>query len=285
MRKWLDKWEILSKFVMHHMTLKSCTMKINYLYILGIPLFILVLFSCKKKEEQTESSVSTTTLNAAATGGTVVSTQMQKFMMTCVGVAADSGHVFFIPTNDTSHLKSVSATEDYPWIGPDANGWYTRFITGGVYNYSEKLRMGDTIDYIMEVSYHGAEGSYDSKTTTKYIKEIKNGKTLYNGSSIWDVQNSGYNEISHWEWRIYFNDWNPSTSAGTYDWFWGLYENSGGNTVPYHCFQHLAATETNPSGWLHCLVIFYDDGGTETWRFEYNTLWVPVEMPKIPGWN
>jgi len=258
----------------------------KHIYFLGLTLLVLVLFSCKKKESTTpQPQANNQTLNAAATGGMLVCNQMQSFMLTSVNVAADSGHFFIFPTGDTTKLKSTLGTSDYTWIGPDANGWYTRSVSGGTYNYYEKLRIGDTVEYIMEISYHDADGSYDSKTTTKYMKEIKNGKTLYNGYSIWDQQCSGYNNISHMDWRIYFYDWNPSTSAGTYDWFWGLYENSGGNTVPYHRFMHLAAIETNPSGWLHCNVIFYDEGGVENWSFEYDTPWAPVEMPPIPGWN
>ncbi len=260
-------------------------MKIRHFCIICFPLIILILFSCKKKDAQTQPAVSSQTLNSAAAGGTIVSAQMQRFMTSSIMVAADSGHVFFFPTGDTSHLKSVSSTAGYEWSGPDAGGWYTRSITGGLYNYSERLHLGDTILYIMETSYSGADGSYDSKTTTSYIKETKNGKTMYNGSSIWDVKNSGYNQISHWEWCMVFTDWNPSTFAGTYDWYWGLFENSGGNTVPYHRFLHLVATETTPNGMLHCLVIVYDEGGTETWRFQYDTPWVPVTMPQVPGWN
>jgi hypothetical protein len=120
----------------------------------------------------------------------------------------------------------------------------------------------------MDISYSGSEGSYDNKTTTRYIKKITNKKTLYDGYSIWDMQNSGYSQISHWDWRIYFTDWNPASSAGIYDWYWGVYENNGGNTVPYHRFSHLEATETTPTGWLHCLSIFYDNSGAEVWRFE-----------------
>ncbi|MGA3014176.1 MAG: hypothetical protein ABSD71_09080, partial [Bacteroidales bacterium] len=70
-----------------------------------------------------------------------------------------------------------------------------------------------------------------------------------------------------------------------FDWYWGVYENNGGNPVPYHRFEHLEVTETTPSGWLHCLAIFYDDSGTETWRFEFDTPWSPVDMPTIPGWS
>jgi len=259
-------------------------MKIKHLYILSIPLFLLILFSCKKKETQNVSTVSTETLNAAAAGGTVVSTQMQTFMLSAISVAADSGHSFYFPNGDSSKLKSGSAINDN-WIGPDANGWYTFSYTSGIYTYYERLHMGDTIEYIMEISYSGSEGSYDSKTTTEYIKQTVNGKTTYNGSSIWNVQNSGYSEISNWEWRIYFTNWDPSSSAGTYDWYWGLYANNGGNTVPYHRFAHMVATETTPTGWLQCLVIFYDNGGNEVWRFEYVTPWVPVTMPQIPGWG
>ena len=184
-------------------------MKIKHLYILIIPLFVLILFSCKKKETQTVSNASTEILNAAATGGTVVSTQMQSFMMSAITVAADSGHYFYFPNSDSGKLKSVKALEDNGWIGPNASGWYTRSFTSTGYTYYESLHMGDTIEYIIEISYSGSEGSFDSKTTTTYIKDTIKGKTTYDGYSIWNMQNSGYNEISNWVWRINFIGWGP----------------------------------------------------------------------------
>ncbi|MDP4280614.1 MAG: hypothetical protein Q8867_00550 [Bacteroidota bacterium] len=224
------------------------------------------------------------TLNAAANGGTVISSQMQSFLMNSIIVAADSGHNFFFPNNEGGLLLGPKSALDNPnWSGPDATGWYYRYYTSGGYTYYEKLYLGDTVQYIMDMSYSGGDGSFENKITTTYIKKTKNNKTLYDGSSIWEIHNSGYNDISKWEWRIYFTDWNPSTGAGTYDWYWALYENSGGNTVPYHRFEHMSVTETTPEGWLHCLVIFYDDSGTEVWKFDYDTPWITVEMPQIPG--
>jgi hypothetical protein len=262
-------------------------MKMKNFYIFLIPLLILTLFSCKKKEnQQTLTPSKIETLQAAATGGSVVSNQMQTFLLKTINIAADSGHNFFFPNGGKFKMtKSVSAITDGNWTGPDASGWYSLYYTSGEYNYYEKLHLGDTIQYILDMSYSGSEGTFDNKTTAEYIKDTSTGKTTYDGSYIWDVQNSGYNEISHWDWRIYFIHWNPSTGAGTFDWYWGVYENNGGNPVPYHRFEHLEVTETTPSGWLHCLAIFYDDSGTETWRFEFDTPWSPVDMPTIPGWS
>ena len=79
----------------------------------------------------------------------------------------------------------------------------------GEYEYYEKLRIGDTIEHILSISYSGGDGSYENKTTTKYIKKEKNGKTMYDGYSIWEIHTSGYNEISRFEWRINFMDWVP----------------------------------------------------------------------------
>jgi hypothetical protein len=254
-------------------------------YLLLFPFVIVMLFSCKKdKDETPTNSVPTATLTAAATGGAIVSAQMQNFMMSSIAVAADSGHTFDFP-QDTTLKRLKSAITDYTWNGPDAEGWYWRYFSGE-YIYSERLHLGDTIQYIMDISYSGGDGSYECKTTTKYIKKVKDGKTLYDGYGMWEEHVSGYNSISRWDWRIYFTDWNPLTSAGIYDWYWGVYENSGGNTIPYHRFEHLEAMEiTDPENWLHCQVIYYDDSGVETWRFEYDTPWAPVSMPVIPGWS
>lgn len=260
-------------------------MKTNRHYLVILPLMLLVLFSCKKSNDSNGTPENTETLNAASTGGTVVSTQMQSFMMSSIIVAADSGYSVSFPGGGKSLKRPDFGVMDYTWTGPDANGWYTRYYTSYGYTYSEKLHLGDSITYILDMSFSDGSGSFEDKTTTCYFKKTVAGKTLYDGYSIREVHNSGYNDISRWEWRFNFYDWNPSTSAGTYDWYWALYENNGGNTVPYHRFEHLEATETTPDGWLHCHVIFYDDSGVETWDFEYDTPWSPVEMPVIPGWN
>ncbi len=264
-------------------------MKMKNLYLLGFLALFLTFFSCKK-DDKTNSSNTTNneTLDAAASNGMTISTQMQSFVLSSIAVAADSGYFFEFPQDTSGHmLKSASGiNDDGGWMGPDAQGWYTRYITGGMYDYYEKLRKtADTIEYMMEISYDGGDGSYSSTTNTKYYRKVKDGKTLYDGYSNWEVKNNGYNLISDWEWQINFTDWNPATSAGIYDWYWGVSENSGGNTVPYHRFMHMAATETTPDGWLQCHVIFYDDSGSEVWDFEYDTPWVPVEMPEIPGWK
>ncbi|MGA3013169.1 MAG: hypothetical protein ABSD71_03930, partial [Bacteroidales bacterium] len=195
-------------------------MKMKNFYIFLIPLLILTLFSCKKKEnQQTLTPSKIETLQAAATGGSVVSNQMQTFLLKTINIAADSGHNFFFPNGGKFKMtKSVSAITDGNWTGPDASGWYSLYYTSGEYNYYEKLHLGDTIQYILDMSYSGSEGTFDNKTTAEYIKDTSTGKTTYDGSYIWDVQNSGYNEISHWDWRIYFIHWNPSTGAGTFDW-------------------------------------------------------------------
>ena len=38
----------------------------------------------------------TETLNAAATDGTIISTQMQTFVLSSISVAADSGYIFHL---------------------------------------------------------------------------------------------------------------------------------------------------------------------------------------------
>lgn len=260
--------------------------------LLCVILFMLFFVSCEKDKDNDSQPKDYQELNeeqisAIVEGSNVVSTQVQSFLMTSLVVAADSGYstetppdVSSIPGNNFNLLKA--ALEG--WTGPDANGWYTLYMSG-VYNYTEKVRLGDTIEHIIIMEYHGGDGSFSNTTTTKYMPYLKDSKKLYKGYSIWEVEASGYNDISRTEWRIEFEDWNAETGAGIYDWYWGVSENSGGNTVPLHRYEHLEATETTTEGWLHCRIICYDDSGTETWDFEYDTPWVPVVMPEIPNFS
>lgn len=258
-------------------------MKKTLFYLLVIVVITSFQTSCKKDKDTIV--VTPEMLNNASSAGTVISTAQHTFMMNSAIVAADSGYNINFPTDGKKSVpvKNLTAANDYDWIGPDINGWYTRSWSS-VYDYTEKVKFGDTIIHILSFSYHGGEGSYENTTTTRFIKGEKNGKTVYTGESVWDVHASGYNDISHFMWEIKFKDWNPETSAGTYDWYWEVSENNGGETIPYHRCEHLEATETGTEGWLHCHVICYDDDGSETWDFEYDTPWIPVQMPEIPNW-
>lgn len=258
-------------------------MKKSFFYLLVILAFASVQMSCKKDKDTIV--VTPEMLNSASSAGTVISTAQHTFMMNSVIVAADSGYNVNFPTDGKKSipLKNLNASANYDWVGPDLNGWYTRSWSS-VYDYEERVKFGDTIIHILSYSYHGGDGSYENTTTTRFIKGEKNGKTVYSGESVWDVYASGYSDISRYKWEIKFEDWDPETSAGTYDWYWEVSENSGGETIPYHRCEHLEATETGTEGWLHCHVIWYDDSGNETWNFEYDTPWVPVDMPEIPSW-
>lgn len=254
--------------------------KATLFVVLG--LFILVV-SCKK-DEQKINNVDETVLNVSVEGAVQISTGVQTFMLSSMSVAADSG--FYADVPDVDSKKKTIASKygyDYSWSGPDVDGWYTRSMSG-TYDYYERVRFRDTIDYIMEISYHGADGTYENTTTTKYIKYTENQKVLFKGFSNWELYCSGYSDISRVNWKITFDDWDPESSAGTYDWYWGVSENSGGNTVPYHRFEHLIVTETN-NEWLHCHATFYDEGNMETWDFEYDSPWAPVAMPDLPEVN
>lgn len=258
-------------------------------------IFAFLFISCEKeKDTQPQQGdfqrLDEEQISAVVESSTVVSTQVQSFLYSSIMVAIDSGYSPDTPpdisskidnSNEINQLKA-SASISQGWTGPDANGWYTLTMEG-IYDYTEKVRIADTVEHIKIIEYHGGDGSYSNTTTTKYIPYFKNEVKLYKGYSIWEVEAFGDNNISRTEWRIEFEDWNPATNAGIFDWFWGVSENNGGNTVPMHRYEHLEATETDTEGWLHCHIICYDDSGTETWDFEYDTPWAPVYMPEIPN--
>jgi hypothetical protein len=249
--------------------------KMFILLLLG---FMFYMSSCKKDEPKASEEELTVT----AEGAISISSGVQSFILNTMTVAADSGFYTDVPElpSKKNNVVSGKGTGDYSWTGPDSDGWYTRRISG-LYDYYEKIKLGDTIDYIMKISYSGADGSYENTTTTHFAKFTKDGVELYKGFSRWEVSASGYSDISRFEWKITFDDWNPESSAGIYDWYWGVSENSGGDTVPFYRFEHLVATETD-NDWLNCHVTFYDEGNIEIWDFEYDSPWAPVEMPELP---
>lgn len=245
----------------------------------------LLLTSCKKDDKDNAPvKLTEEQIEACVEEASTISTELQSIMTLSLSEAAEAGYdTDEVP--DVSMKKSGSASNelaygDYTWSGPDAQGWYTRSTTG-VYKYSEKVRYRDTIDYILTIEYSSADGSYKNETTTKYIKYTKNGKTLYKGFSRWEVHASGYNDMSRFEWKITFEDWNPLSGAGVFDWFWGVSENSGGDVIPMYRFEHMETTEAQ-DGWLNVRTIWYDEDGSEIWDFEYETPWEPVVMPDVP---
>jgi len=247
---------------------------------LTLAIFVTIV-SCKKDDEP---KVSEENLNVTAEGAMQISTGVQSFVLSGMSEAVMNGFDATVPSVSTKKkADGVKGTYDYSWTGPDSNGWYSRSMSG-VYDYYERIRFRDTIDYIMKISYYGADGTYENTTTTRFIKYTENQKELYKGYSDWELYCSGYSDMSRVNWKITFDDWNPESSAGTYDWYWGVSENSGGGTVPYHRFEHLTVTETD-NEWLHCHATFYEEGNIEIWDFEYDTPWAPVIMPELPEVN
>jgi hypothetical protein len=243
----------------------------------------LMIQSCKKEEENATNYavLSETDLSEITSGATSLSAAVQDVMFTHISVAADSGMYISYPdmsgkksTRPDNGVKKTSAG----WSGPDANGWYTNHWEG-TYNYTERVRCCDTIvEYEYTISYDGADGSYESKNSTQYTRYTRNGKTYYKGFWDWTVSNSGYNDISEVHWKMAFNDWNPLTGAGDFDWSWGANSN-GGNDVPFYRYLNVLATDAG-NEWLHVKITFYD-GNTESWSFDYDTPWSPVEMPEL----
>ncbi len=248
--------------------------KISIMFIV----LILAASSCKKDEV---AKVSEEDLNVTVEAATNISTGVQTFVTSSLAEASEDGFSGTVPSVSVNTKSEAPLYgTDYSWAGPDADGWYTRSMSG-VYEYYEKVRFRDTIDYVMKISYDGADATYENTTTTQFIKYEKDGKELYKGFSRWDLYTSGYSHTARVVWKISFDEWNADSGAGIYDWYWGVPQNSGGDIVPYYRFEHLTATETQ-DGWLHCHVKFYDEGNVEIWDYEYDTPWVPVQMPELP---
>ncbi len=269
-------------------------MKTKLIILIMIAAFVVVT-SCKKEKSAPAAQLSTEQINNCVEGATVISAGVNSFLSQSLAVAADSGYKTGSPPSSNgkvfngslsnTFLKSAkvstSAKLNMDWIGPDKDGWYMRSWSA-MYNYTEKFRKKDTVDYILTVEYHGADGSYENITTTKYIKYTRSNKTYFKGFSKWEINVFGYNDISRMGWKIEFSDWAATSGAGIYDWYWGVSENNGGNTVPYHRYEHLQATEKTTK-LLHVKSIWYDDAGAKIWDFEYDTSFVSVEMPEIPS--
>jgi len=246
---------------------------------------VVVTTSCKK-DAATQTQLTQTQLSNVVEGASTISTKIQSVMLSTLAAAADSGFsTGSVPSLEAKKFAgaSLKSTADFNWIGPDAQGWYYRRYTSLGYDYSEKVRLRDTIDYVLTINANNDGDTYSSTTTTQYIKYTKNKKVLYKGFSDWQIKTFGNNSISSLEWKIVFSDWDPATGAGIYDWYWGVSVNSGGDTVPYHRYLNMiATTDGMQPSWIDVKVTFYDEGGMEIWKFEYATTWVPVEMPETP---
>lgn len=245
----------------------------------------LLVSSCKKDDkDDAPEKLTEEQIEACIDEATTISTELQGIMTLSLSEATEagyeSGEVPDITMKKSGAVSNHPMNGDYSWSGPDAQGWYTRSTTG-VYKYSEKVRYRDTIDYVLTIEYNSAEGSYKNETTTKYIKYTKNGKALYKGFSRWDVHSSGYSDMSRFEWKITFEDWNPLSGTGVFEWFWGVSENNGGDVIPLYRFEHMETTE-GQNGWIHVRTIWYDEDGSEIWDYAYDTPWEPIVMPDVP---
>jgi hypothetical protein len=253
----------------------------------------IVLSACKKEQTSTATKLNESQLTTVTTSATDISSKLQSWMGQILTQAADSGKTiekapslyalaggplggFF-----SSKLKSGS---NYTWTGPDASGWYIyTYVNTGYYTCTEKVRYKDsTITCIVSYEYNGADGNFSDVITTEYTHYTKNKKVLWKGYCDITIKTFGDLDISNVEWKFAFTDWDPATGAGTYDWYWSG-NSLGGNSVPYHRYLNIIATDrgTIPSS-LHVKITWYDNGGVSVGSWEYNTTWTPVDMPDLP---
>ena len=129
-------------------------MKRPFIYLTAIALALLLQYSCKKDNTK-DPVVTPETLNTASSAGTAISAAQQSFMMSSIIVAADSGYNVNFPTDGKKSklIKNLQSAYNYEWIGPDANGWYTR-SWNAMYDYEEKVKFGDTIIHIISYSFY-----------------------------------------------------------------------------------------------------------------------------------
>lgn len=237
------------------------------------------LSSCKKDDDDAPAKLTEEQIETYSENATEISTQMMSSASSFLAKAVEQGYGD-VELPDYGKKKSGLAN-DYSWSGPDSKGWYTRYYDSYGYKYTEKVRsVKDTVKHVLTIEYSGGDGTYKYETSTQYIKYTKNGKALYKGYTKWDMYSSGYNDISRAEWEMRFNDWNPQTGAGTYQWFWGVSQNSGGETISFHKYLDIQATEKS-TNLLHVRVKIYDDKGAEVWDFEYDTTFEPVDMSDL----
>lgn len=251
-----------------------------------IILVILILSSgCKKDKEDQATDYKILTeadIEEITNSATDLAMEIQTRMFSFMSVVADSGLYIQYPEmpaeKSTAALKSsLNSTEG--WTGPDANGWYTyNWEYEGIYDYTQKVRCNDSIvEYEYKISYNGGDGSYENTTRTLYRKYEENGKELYDGYWDWTISTFGDNDISDIHWQMAFEDWNPLSGAGVYDWYWGA--SSNGNNVPYYRYLNVTATDAGDE-WLNLRITFYD-GNTPVWSFEYTSPYEPVDMPDL----
>jgi hypothetical protein len=263
-------------------------------FLLGLLILgIVMTMSCRKETKKPTSDIAPAKLDEVSTKSSAVFSDIQSFMFNALSVAADSG--IFInqpPTTSakTELLKAFSTksatggTGD--WYGPDHDGWYIKSWKSLGYTYTYKIRCKDTtMTNITSIEYSGGDGSYSNVYTTQYTRYMKNKVYLWKGYADWKISSFGDNDISDVTWRFEFNDWNPKTGAGVYDWFWGAHSLGGGD-VPYGRFLNIIATDGGSSlfpstnNLLHVKVTWYD-GIVEVGSFDYDTTWTPVEMPEV----
>jgi hypothetical protein len=254
--------------------------------ILLLIIFFL-LSGCKKEKDEptTDYKILTETeIEDIKSSASDLAMEIQDRMFSFIYVAMDSGLYIEYPEMQSNKsaqtLKSSLNANSEGWTGPDANGWYTyTWEYQGLYDYRERVRCNDSIvEYEYTISYEGGDGSYENTTHTLYQKYEENGKELYKGYWDWTISTFGDNDISDVHWQMKFEDWDPMSGAGVYDWFWGASSN-GGNDVPFYRYLNVTATDAGDE-WLNVRITFYD-GSTAVWSFEYTSPWSPVEMPDL----
>jgi len=249
--------------------------------------------SCKKdKAPDNTTKLNQDQLTEYSASAEPVSTEILTFFSLQLSVALDSGAIITNPPESSGksaksaipNAKVLKEVQLYDWVGPDADGWYTKTYNSLGYTYTESYKAKDsTVWYKFDIEYHGGDGDYSNETVTTYTRYHKGHQILYLGDSDWKIHTFGDNDISDLEYDFKFNDWDPNTGAGVYDWYWGC-TSLGGDPVPYHRYLNIISTDIggNPP-MLHNKITWYDDGGVEVGSWEFDTYWYTVDMPTIPS--
>jgi hypothetical protein len=203
---------------------------------------------------------------SATVGAPVTQPSKSQGVISSLSVMADKGAV-------------LRDSGNFGWIGPDADGWYTRsYMTGygDSYHFIEKIRHSkkdlDVIAYKSTLSYNGADGSFELKIDSS--ADI-NGKGLYDG--FYDIKNSsnGFQVIADAEFKFVYRDFDKKTGSGIFEWYVGS-DSLGASYVPFHRYLYINAVDDVYAKMLDCHVTCYDGmGGNWTYSCPYNTFAIP----------
>ncbi|NJK84929.1 MAG: hypothetical protein HC906_02070 [Bacteroidales bacterium] len=235
---------------------------------------LLIILSCTKEEHKkrpSDEKLTENELTQISQAGNLIFISIQDILFSVKSEASKIGYYLYPP--DMIMKKStkdfISIPQEGEWVGPDADGLYLKIWDSYGLRHTEKIQYSDTIKY----EYLVEESADYNASNLQEISFIRDENGSFSGTFLWVISSDYYGILNN-EWMVTFNQWNPASGAGSFDWYWryGYWEE-----VLKHYIHISASVVSN-----ELFISASQNNEYGIWNFDYHSPLYSVTIPELP---